>query len=168
MAKEQAAAAKDRRLKKDAHKRATILFAKEKEQTAKALKNKELKKGKSAMEVKRIVELEFGKDKAPSVRTIQQHVAEGKIGESPVQMGQPSKIAESTFLMFCNAFESYVMICQLNEKVEVRKELSARIKLVMDKQLGIGQHKLLMCVLWECAANLLAGRTESVEQQQIM
>ena len=52
LAKEHAAAAKDRRLKKDAHKRATILFAKEKEQTAKALKNKALKKGKSAMEVK--------------------------------------------------------------------------------------------------------------------
>ena len=80
MAKERAADAKDERLMKEAHKRATFLFAKEKEKTAKAAKDKTLKKGKTAAEVKRIVELEFGEGKAPSARTIQEHVAKGSVG----------------------------------------------------------------------------------------
>ena len=168
VAKDRTADATNRRLKKEAHKRATTLFAKEMETTEKAKKDKTLKKGWSASKVKLIVESEYGKGNAPSVRTIQEHVARGSVGESPVRRGNPGKIAETTFLMLCNAFESYIRISQLNGKAEPRKLLSSKIKLVMEKLPSIGYQHLLNRVLQECALNLLGSKAESVEQRRIM
>ena len=123
LSKESAEAGRVKRKRKNAHKRATTLYAREREKTERARTDKKLKRGKSAVEVQRVVEQEFGKGMAPSARTIQEHVAKGSIGESPVRRGHPGHIEESTFLILCNAFESYVRICQLNGKVMERKEV---------------------------------------------
>jgi hypothetical protein len=168
ISKENAAAATVKRKRKNAHKRATNLYAKEMEKTERARTDKKLKRGKSAVEVQRVVEQEFGKGMAPSARTIQEHVAKGSIGESPVRRGHPGHIEESTFLILCNAFESYLRICQLNGKVNERKVLSAKIKLVMEKDKKSLSQQLLERVLRECAIDLLAGKVNAVEQRRIM
>ena len=129
--------------------------------------DKTRKRGKSARELKAIVEKEFGEGMAPSERTIQEHVANGSVGKSPVRRGRPGNIEGSTFLMLCNAFETYVRIRQLNGNSEERKVLSTKIKLVMDKERSISQH-LLGRLLRECAIELLAEKSQSVEQRRIM
>ena len=104
---------------------------------------------------------------APNARTIQEHVAKGSVGELPIRQGNPGGIEESTFLIMCNAFESYVRICQVNGKANERKVLFAKIKSVMEKKTSITQH-LLDHVLRECAFDLLAGKHNLVEQRRIM
>ena len=89
MAKERAHAKKKRTVKKMAHKRATALCAKEKAKTEKAKMVKttigpNIEPGMSAAKVKEVVDAEFGVGMAPSLRTIQTHVANGSVGELPI------------------------------------------------------------------------------------
>jgi len=167
IAKEAAEAARLTRKRKNAHKRATTLYAKEMKKSEIAKTDKTRKRGKSAREVKAIVEKEFGEGMAPSERTIQEHVAKGSVGESPVRRGRPGDIESSTFLMLCVAFESYIRIRQINGNSEERKLLSTKIRLVMDKERNISQ-QLLDRLLRECAIDLLAEKSQSVEQRRIM
>ena len=60
------------------------------------------------------VEQEFSKGIVPSKLTIQEHVAKGSIVKSLTQQGHPGNIEDTTFIILCNTFRSYVWICRLN------------------------------------------------------
>ena len=104
---------------------------------------------------------------APSRRMIQEHITKGRVGELPTLRGNPGIIEDSTFLVLCNTFESYVRTFQLNGKAHERKDLSAKIKIVMEKEKSLSQ-QLFVRVLRETACDLLAGKGHSVEQWRIM
>ena len=83
--KEAAKLAKHKRKRKNTHKRATALYAREIEKTKRAKTGKKLKRGKSARAVKAIAEREFGAGTAPSEHTIQEHVAKGSVVKLPTR-----------------------------------------------------------------------------------
>jgi hypothetical protein len=99
-------AAKKKREYNTAFKRATLMYAREKE------------KGKSGMSARNVTELiqnEFKVDLCP--QTIQKKVKEGNIGCLPLRRGPQGNIPEQHYSNLCLAFESFIRINQINGTV---------------------------------------------------
>jgi len=142
----------------EAHKRCTSLYAEEKAKP----------NGMSADQVRACVLKEYEAKCVPSAKTIKRYVDDGKAGISPKKKGRPStNIQESTFLILCNAYESFVRINQINGTTTPREILAAKIKAVIGKT-EICSFKLLDRIIKETALDFLASKSESVEQRRIL
>jgi hypothetical protein len=145
------------RHKANAHKRATALFA---EQTTKLTEER-----LSAKKVKEAVDLEYSPGYSPSPRTIQRYVKEDMVGVSPVKSGRASAIQDFTFKTLVNAFETYVVISQINGQGGQMSPtiLSQKVKAVMGDVVQCST-KLMRPVIQETTIHLMADKLHTAEQ----
>jgi hypothetical protein len=144
-----------------AFKQATIVFAREQQK----------KGGLLARGVTKLVKNEYNVDVCP--RTVQIYVKKSNIGVLPQRRGPKGKINDHHYKNLCLAFESFVMIHQINGNVrkQTYKTLAALLQEVVygdGATAGSQQaHHLLQQVLKDTAINLNAGKTKNVEDRRV-
>jgi hypothetical protein len=150
-----------KQLHKQAHKKATLLYASDKTKPRGAV-------GKlSANKVSELIQKEHKIRIAP--RTIQQEVKDGRAGLSPVKQGRPSNIPDETFDHMADAFGSFIRIQQLNgQSAKVsRKKLKEIIKQCTTPTLECDVTALSVRLFAATAAGLNSGRNNSAEERRV-
>jgi hypothetical protein len=106
---------------KIAFKHATTVYSREKEK----------KGGMPAQDVSDLIKNQF--KESISARTIQRHVKNGQAGSSPVRRGPKGSIPEIHYKNLLMAFESFVVINQLNGMAQEtrHKKLALRVHQVL-------------------------------------
>jgi hypothetical protein len=146
---------------KIAFKQATNVYAREKEKE---------KGGMSAQSVVELIAKEFKVNL--SARTIQRKVKTGDIGTSPVQCGPKGSILELHYKNIVMAFESHVVINQINGVAhECRhKKLAERVHKLLHATTSTGSYskrEFLKRLLRDTAVNLYACKTKSAKDRRI-
>ncbi|KAL7532024.1 hypothetical protein ACHAWF_009676 [Thalassiosira exigua] len=153
------AAKKDALHKKKAHKRATKMFAAEKEKGA---------NGMSAEKVAEKVKKSYGW--APSSRTIYRYVNEGLAGASPLKSGEQGDVPQFVFNTLAKAFESFMRIQQLNARGGVensRRKMMMRVNAVVGKEDSVS-FSLFNRLLKETAVDFFSGKSKNGEERRIL
>ena len=122
----------------------------------------------SARTVAELIRNDCGIDLCP--RTIQKKVKEGEIGCSPLRRGPKGNIPELHYKNLCTAFESFVIINQLNGNMRVcsaKKYGPLIFKVVYGDHEGASRTKLLNRVLRDTACNLNKCKSHNAEDRRI-
>jgi len=135
---------------KIAFKHATTVYSREKEK----------KGGMSAQDVSDLIKKQF--KESITARTIQRQVKNGQVGSSPVQRGPKGSIPEIHYKNLLMAFESFVVINQLNGMAREthHKKLALRVHQVLHAHTPAGSEArdFLKHVLSNSAVNLNAAK----------
>ena len=142
---------------KAAHKKATQIYAQERKKP----------KGRSATEVSRIVNLEFGS--SLSGRSVLRYVANGMAGESPMKRGPTGGLSSSVFKLLQLAFESFVRIKQANadSSSNTRMSLQRLVNSTVSVVLDTDTDNLLNRLLRDSKIDLQASVENPVEERRI-
>ena len=145
---------------KAAHKKATKLYFNE-------INKPDGFKRLSASRVSELVQEEFGT--TIEVRTIQREVKQGRVGVSPKKMGPSSQFPNLVFNHLANAFESYIIINQLNGQggdVSYKKLIMLLKKCTMSV-IGCDCKWLVQRLVKHTAISLSCGQNNNVEERRI-
>ena len=144
---------------KIAFKHATTVYSREKEK----------KGGMPAQDVSDLIKNQF--KESISARTIQRHVKNGQAGSSPVRRGPKGSIPEIHYKNLLMAFESFVVINQLNGMAQEtrHKKLALRVHQVLHTHTPAGSkaRDFLKRVLHDSAVNLNAAKGKNWEDSRI-
>ena len=150
---------------KESHKHATGWYGREQK------KQKDDSPKKSAKYVSEMTKKAYH-GVGPSSRTIIRECDKGRGGKSPLRKGAPGEIPPLVFNLICNAFESFVVINQLNGNGgnNTKKILASKVNAVMNQAGNNSQlsFKLLNRIITATAININASKVHSVEARRIL
>ena len=141
---------------KNAHKQATLLYAREQKKEG----------GLSAKKVREIVLKDY--EVAPSIHSIQRYVKEGLTGQSPMKKGPEKIVSAFVFTTMCDAFSSMININQLNgnEGKNKRTVLRSRIAAFFGDT-DTCSVSMMRNLLKATAIDLLASKGKIAEHRRI-